>query len=79
MYDFRDIALEGLSFSAAYCLRGMKNIVRANTQGLIDAPPGAQSCSNIQKSPMSIAKSLFFAGLALQIVIVLILHIRARV
>lgn len=38
IYDFRDIALEGLSFSAAYCLRGMKNISRANTQGLIDAP-----------------------------------------
>lgn len=44
IYDFRDIALEGLRFSAAYCLRGMKNISRANTQGLIDAPSGAQVC-----------------------------------
>lgn len=26
IYDFGDRALEGLSFSAAYCLRGMKNI-----------------------------------------------------
>lgn len=38
IYDFRDLALEGLRFSAAYCLRGMKNLSRANTQGLIDTP-----------------------------------------